>query len=806
MSLRPQASKDESANTKFTDDAKDTQSQEEKILIAPGQGKRSTRKRNQRRKMKSNMERLRAEGLFPTSTATEDISPENHESKGKSATSFRQMTGDKDFEAQRRLLLASIASGDLNIETLGYRATEEMANTMAPKDTSKKSKKVRASKNLPPPSSALHDAATEAISLSTADQSSPTNMQTSGRRSKLDLASSRRLLFGSLGLRVPKTKEDEDKLRAKIMANARSSTSKQELHTTQESDPDQSENWRDKIILKAAECWNEGVKLSEPPFPFIQRWYQSEGFERKSTKGQKRKSRVSTATSESCRDENATGMDERVEKYLGHQTRPSGEELTSDLPDLPDLPRDLSTLEALAKDGAVPGSIIAFKQLEMSAATSWAPEISSYRTALISGISADGLMDLDLAQRDRKGNSKTYDELTGERVYGKFEMPDDDDDDDDDESGRLQLTFHELIEPKLIGTRALKPMAGEELPQRRENGTQDHTHGITVGAGLQSQTMNEIEMEAEPATIDDITRAPAHSKDNYQHHQAIAPDRQSGDVPHGEDGTPQWAAHPGNGHVENGTTGRRSHSPQEGLVSNAKATNKSSFGPEEFVSSHPMNLKVQEAHLEDNLTLPAPALHQSLDDLKIDLPGATFPSDSTPLISLKISPAGSEGEGFSSRTNGSTSPNLKPPFSAPGELSKQDSELDLSSKAKTSKIPEVELGAVLASADKTLNADPVNMSTSSISPEASTRKPRVTESSPRPVLSTRKRKKKSKSTGNPRIGIRSHESARTAVAHGSKAPSDISTRLANGHHRQPPSAQSMSPACEKQALIIDLTI
>jgi hypothetical protein len=36
-----------------------------------------------------------------------------------------------------------------------------------------------------------------------------------------------------------------------------------------EEDPDA---WREKIIYKAVECCHEDMVLSEPPFPFVQRW------------------------------------------------------------------------------------------------------------------------------------------------------------------------------------------------------------------------------------------------------------------------------------------------------------------------------------------------------------------------------------------------------------------------------------------------------------------------------------------------------------------------------------------------------
>lgn len=91
-------------------------------------------------------------------------------------------------------------------------------------------------------------------------------------RSKIDLASSRRLLFGALGLKTPKTKEDEKALQAKLMKDVRRSSqgdaighAPEKLTSAPAANDD--ESWRDKIDLRAVECCHDGIKLSTPHSP-----------------------------------------------------------------------------------------------------------------------------------------------------------------------------------------------------------------------------------------------------------------------------------------------------------------------------------------------------------------------------------------------------------------------------------------------------------------------------------------------------------------------------------------------------------
>ena len=123
------------------------------------------------------------------------------------------------------------------------------------------------------------------------------------RRSRLDMPSAKRMLFGSLGLRTPKTKDDELKTREKLMKDVRPVKDpyvNEEIDTMEDiatAAAVEDESWKDKIDLRAVECCYEGIELSTPPFPFVQRWdpQQQRGYSmgnakaRSGKRGKKRK-------------------------------------------------------------------------------------------------------------------------------------------------------------------------------------------------------------------------------------------------------------------------------------------------------------------------------------------------------------------------------------------------------------------------------------------------------------------------------------------------------------------------------------
>ena len=349
------------------------------------------------------------------------------------------------------------------------------------------------------------------------------------RRSKLDMSGAKRMVFGSLGLRTPKTKEDEIKTREKLMKDVRPakgphvSEKIEKIEDTAAAAED--ESWKDKIDLRAVECCYEGIEYSTPPFPFVQRWdpQQQRGYRMgnaQKRKGKKRKrnsndyyengsyhqnSKVLRFEDNASGHEaesnlltekaNAEGNDQqeqhdeknqdsvRANQQLLHETEGASadtlvelEETDDLINDLPTLPKDLSTTPSLTIENAVKGNIVAFKQLEMSAETNWQPRISEYRSAIVNEILDDGTLSMTLARRDQPSKNIQYNERTGERLYSKFEMPGYSDGNDDDRNGEVEISFDELINPVLIEA-ASKKGNGDVLLQGQDR---DHLNGKAV--------------------------------------------------------------------------------------------------------------------------------------------------------------------------------------------------------------------------------------------------------------------------------------------------------------------------------------
>ena len=334
--------------------------------------------------------------------------------------------------------------------------------------------------------------------LESAIETNKPSLQTpeSHKRSRLDISSSKRLVFGFLGVRVPQTKEDAAKVTAKLMKDVRplqtfrmeEANKVSELPATRTFD-----SWKDKIVLMAVECCEEGVELSTPPFPFVQRWdpQQRKTFKNGSNprRGKKRKRNDElNYTNELGGDANqdsfgwnpsaSFGLEKSaasgsMEPFLEQQDQKASgtvneeyEDFSSEQPqrepndsapasaqsggvqDLPTLPEDMSTCLPLTKIMTLPGTVIAFKQLDMSEKTNWQPKISDYRTARVDCLTDDGTLRMKLAERDQSSKEEHFDQHTGKRFYSKFEMPGFDENHDD--PGLIEISFSELIEPKLI--------------------------------------------------------------------------------------------------------------------------------------------------------------------------------------------------------------------------------------------------------------------------------------------------------------------------------------------------------------------
>jgi hypothetical protein len=519
----------------------------------PHQGKASTKARNARRRNANVLNRFKEKGILPAGTTftefnqlnIDDNTPANEALAALEAVRARlneAATKSDDFELRRQELLASLASGGIEVgqeiskpapktlpvevqdaieveistETLAVDAaqSQEISKVIpsAPEQWNPPSSSVSAQKE---PTTEVELArpstAPEAPSLDTPlppptpqpTSAQPSRAESSGsRRAKLDLGAGRRMLFNALGVRAPKTKKDEEKVRSDLMKDIRPQkisrpTEEPQTNVSDELVDEDPEAWREKISYRAVECVEEGVELSEPPFPFVQRWDpQQQGWSQNGNRGGKRKKEQRNQAQYYNEDPRASKKQKRrkgkhtyaeEQEYLEASYEPSYQDESTELQyddstqmvesqndeesqitqqlmndistptgfsqgpeDLAPLPEDPSSLPDLKDGSAKVGMTIAFKKLELSAATKWQPEISPYRTAIVIEVAESGELHLSLAMRDREQSNKIYDQETGERIYNKFEVPDDDDQPEEEDDGMLNISFGELVDPKIV--------------------------------------------------------------------------------------------------------------------------------------------------------------------------------------------------------------------------------------------------------------------------------------------------------------------------------------------------------------------
>jgi hypothetical protein len=420
-------------------------------VAPPGHGSLRTKKSNQRNKLRRRLSKLKELGALPAEAdfaalreweATHGVwyEPPEHKPNEKRRTNEEEQ---EEFEAKRQKLLHDLATGGVDVdETTGKE-------------------------NVPPAAEATHEPAEEQAEHNEAV------VEPASKRRTLDVASSRRLLFGSLGVRAPRSKEDEEATRKKLAGkvnNVRARVSEEQA-PAEKSDSEAEANWQDKLVLKATECVFDDIELSTPPFPFEQRWDAEahQIIKKRKGWGRKRKRRQQLQVYEADEDEyyvednhenyaeedmqlNYDDPDQQLSNELTNGAEPEREEpseTTQD--DLPPLPADLSSIPDLTEGDLKHGAVIAFKQLVVSKETNWQPTVSDYLVARIDDVFEDNVLKLQLAKRHRRQVERPDEdeEEDGPRGYDKFEMPGMDDDQAEDDGFR-EISFADLFDAKLV--------------------------------------------------------------------------------------------------------------------------------------------------------------------------------------------------------------------------------------------------------------------------------------------------------------------------------------------------------------------
>lgn len=453
-----------SSESDSTSDSTSDESEEEEEVAAPVSKKRSvagqnppgagtirTKKSNHRYKLRRRLSKLKEIGVLPAEAdfaalrAWEEANgswqfPDESSIMSTAVRNDQKKEQEqRDFEAKRQKLLRDLASGGVDVDEISEK------------------------ENVPPPPADREQAAPDtAENAETADVDKP-EVEPTNRR-QLDIASSRRLLFGSLGMRTPKTKEDEETARQKLTAQASALQPRRkpvEVAPEQEGvEEDEDVDWQSKLVIKATECIYDDIELSAPPFPFENRWDEDADAIIRQRKGwgkkRKRKQRIQVFNGDEDQDEYAdpnTACEDNMQLNYDDEWPEAVEEPVTAPEkvnvedDLPLFPEDKSTVSDLLECEAKAGAIIAFRQLDMSKATNWQPQMSDYRVAEVLDFSKDTVK-VRLAVRDRQPKPQTVDEDDEPRRYSGFEMPGYEDEEEDD--GYRELTFAELSDPKLL--------------------------------------------------------------------------------------------------------------------------------------------------------------------------------------------------------------------------------------------------------------------------------------------------------------------------------------------------------------------
>ncbi|KAL2204320.1 hypothetical protein CC79DRAFT_1400520 [Sarocladium strictum] len=430
----------------------------------PGQGLTKTQKRNKRRRLamtSKNAENNQAPG-------TDEIK----KSDGQQTNGHAVVGAAADLEARKAALLASI-------------------DQEAPEVTTTKPQKA------------------EPITLPAQDTSVDQDVSQKPRM-RVDSGAARRMLFSSLGLKNPKTKADEQRIKDGLLegvkplknhrlaeAESKSKPEIQELSSSSsssDSSGDEDDNsWKNKISYRGVECSQDDVVLSEPPFPFVQRWDPQQQFA--SRKKRKRKSHAvfdeeyvgddsmlnnnddtyneitMSAPRKRARAESESDSGRIVEvKPTDYKDPLSGSRWSGE--DLPVVPANVESLPVLNYGHAKAGMVMTWKQWTLSKTKDWSPNLVNV-TALITKVHSDTELTVAMAKRDRRADEREYDPETGKRIYSKFEMPGADEGADTHDDGRREITLIDIVDPRIVRPEPASENAARNPESTRTGPDQD---------------------------------------------------------------------------------------------------------------------------------------------------------------------------------------------------------------------------------------------------------------------------------------------------------------------------------------------
>jgi len=459
----------------------------------PGQGSKRTHYTNQRQKKRYRLAALKQQGLLPENATFVDMAAYD-ERQGTSDLGTAAAV-EKVIQAKKQELLVQVEE---QVKGQGEKQVTEQAAEQNPyRAWEATDKSARSPLSAPRRTETLlTDASSEQLrgahgplrerpakDLIGSLLDGETKSEPPKRRARLDLNSTRNMIFNGLGVRKPKTAAAEQALREQLAKPVKGALPKQlfkDAVTTQEEGSatldDSQIPWQTKLVVSAVECELPGVTLKDPPFPFSQGWDEDANRRLRNNKKKGRNQRQYYANDG---DGAMDGYEEEGEEAPNqgdsvlYDAVNGGDKLdqltikasnlihealdtldtkasnfhTEDAEDLP-RPNNFDSLDSLQQQGALPGAVIAYKEFRMNA--NYQPEISGYRVARIEAVQDDGSLELSVSKQDRKPpRIAKYDKTTGERTLSRSDMWEVNDGAEEDDGTRV-LSYSELIEPKVV--------------------------------------------------------------------------------------------------------------------------------------------------------------------------------------------------------------------------------------------------------------------------------------------------------------------------------------------------------------------
>ncbi|ETN42963.1 uncharacterized protein HMPREF1541_02121 [Cyphellophora europaea CBS 101466] len=286
---------------------------------------------------------------------------------------------------------------------------------------------------------------------SKSDGAASASVEPSPKRAQLDVSASRRLIFGALGSRNPKTPAQEKAVREKLSGNVRKPLQKPDSATvivqpTTEDDSDDG-SWKRKLLITAVECEKEGVVYPPPPFPFVQHWHKNGKASRQPVESDRPStpSRGASSSNSNLEEVKPVGPEAQEAESVVSNVESRTVSFEKDEQDAMPIPSDFGALVDLDRSHLLPGTIIGFKQLEIDMG-SFTPHESTYKVAKVDRVEDDTIaMVLATKYRIQTAGSED-DSAEGEKTYNNFVIREDGEEDD----GFRELDYSAFIEPKLI--------------------------------------------------------------------------------------------------------------------------------------------------------------------------------------------------------------------------------------------------------------------------------------------------------------------------------------------------------------------